>query len=107
MTQIAMRLTRGSVLSITPDSRWTRALLRLESKGTAVEEWDLPFIGWAVVVTYVSNEDPTTDICDQYETDIEPVFLDDDGCTVTLLELRKDNSEKWVRLIRFLTDMAP
>jgi hypothetical protein len=64
----------GSVLSILPDSRWTHGVFIRSRKLRRPETVNLPFIGWATVVT-ASDVDMET-----YGTAVMPLFAD--GATI-------------------------
>jgi hypothetical protein len=61
----------GSVISFTPDATWTAQFKAGD------EQWEVPVVGWAVIVRHVDGG--------AMETDIEPIFLDEDLYPVTRL----------------------
>ena len=67
-----MSTDKGSPLTFTPDvpGRWA-VTFSFVGEGTPTEPWDLPVLGWAVVVTWNTE--------DQRETAVQPVVIDEDG----------------------------
>jgi len=63
--------TVGSILQFTPAAGRVSFV-------SGDERWDLPLIGWAVVVGWVAEKDLDSDDLATYETGIEPVVLDDE-----------------------------
>lgn len=78
--------TRGSVQQIMPAAGAVEFT-------TPHETWTLPLVAYAVVVRYVSTDDPhARDIGDhvEVETTIEPVVIYDDGGPTTLHSYLED-----------------
>lgn len=63
----------GTVLSIAPTSGRVRFT-------TDREEWTLPLVGWAVVVSWIGN--PSAFESEEYETDLDAVVLDEGPMTL-------------------------
>lgn len=76
-----LKPTYGTILQFTPDTRWKEGKLELRQKGQPKQEFTLPFLGWAVELSYVSKED------EEYETDIVPVFLEEDAYPKTTRDM--------------------
>lgn len=106
-----MRPTVGSVLNVAPDPRWTHAVLRWEpfkdarANGDKPDEWTCRFVGWATVVRWVGDGARA----DEYETEVEPVVLEDEGYVSTLSDLQRaststDKPKGLYRLVRLLAE---
>lgn len=64
-----MTPTEGTILNLTPAA----GTVEFTTKG---ESWTLPLIGWAVVVTYLGDEEEGAGL--EYETSVHPVILAED-----------------------------
>ncbi|MEO3930755.1 hypothetical protein ABGB07_43965 [Micromonosporaceae bacterium B7E4] len=93
-----MTPTVGTTLGLTVDPRWTHGVFLFDDKS----EMELPFLGWAPVVIWVAGrEEPATDAAD-YEAQLQPVFMDDNGYVDTLDDVRRNSAGNphLVRLIK-------
>lgn len=86
-----MRYTEGSILQYTPQTdTWL-----VEFK-TDDQTWEVPVIGWAVVVVFTDWDEHGNEL-DEMQTHIEPVLLDEIDATPALLREYLDNRTKGIK----------
>lgn len=80
----------GSVLHFTPCTGWVANLQDDDDENSG---WQEPVIGWACVVTWTAwseeNEDEKTKGTKQFQTELQPVTLSEDGMIEPLV-MRED-----------------